>query len=64
MLGEPDPLAMLEAMDERTFQGWLTYWKAEPFGPVIDHRMLARIAASNAMSPGEEDDFIPRVIEG
>ncbi len=53
---------MLAKMDEATFQKWMAYWRAEPFGAIISNKMLARVAASNAMCPGDEDDFLPRVV--
>ncbi len=60
-LGFIDPEEMLDRMDERTFQHWVAFYKLEPFGPAISNRMLARIAASNAMAPGDEEDFLPKV---
>ncbi len=64
MLGQPDPIAMLDEMDETTFQGWLNFYRVSPFGHDVDHRMMARVAAAVALNPGEEDAFLPRLIDG
>jgi hypothetical protein len=59
-LGRLDPFAMAEEMDEGLFRGWLQFWDEEPFGPMVENRMLARVAASVALSPGDEEDLLPR----
>lgn len=57
-MGRVDPDAMLAEMDESLFQRWQAFWRAEPFGPTIVNRMMARIACSAGMGK-DEDDYLP-----
>lgn len=59
-LGKKNPYRLMRQMSEPLFRRWMDYCAEEPFGQMVQWRMLARIGAAAAQSQEiSAEDFMP-----